>query len=124
MRMELAIVSLPWDEVASILAEAAATNTLHADVPHQACRTLGLMIRSYGWIGRPDSKEMIRLEEQLTTSHDERLRRIALVALVAQVEEARGRKAEHRARLETYRADPSILVAAAAQCTRLPDAEA
>jgi hypothetical protein len=76
LRIELAIVSLPWDEVATMLAEAAAAETLHADALKQACEALGLVIGRYGTIGRPDIQEMIRLEEQLAASDDAPLRRI------------------------------------------------
>jgi hypothetical protein len=124
LRIELAMVSLPWDEVATMLAEAAATNTLHGDALHRACRVSYLVLGKYGMISRPDSKNMVHLEEKLAASHDERLRRIALATLVAQAEEAHGWNAERRTRLEAYRADPSPLVAAAAQFIMLPDAEA
>ena len=124
LRIELAMVSLPWDEVAIILTEAAATDTLHADALHRACLVSNLVLGRYGTIGRPDSKEMVRLEEKLATSHDERLRRIALATLVAQAEEAHCWNTERRARLEAYRADPSPLVAAAAQFTVISHTEA
>jgi hypothetical protein len=124
LRIELAIVSLPWDEMATVLAEAAAMETLHADALHQACNMLGLVIGRHGTVGRPDSKNMVHLEEKLAASHDERLRRIALAALVAQAEESNGWNEEQRARLENYRADSSVLVAAAAQFTMLPNTEA
>ncbi len=123
LRMELAFTALPWKEVATILMDAAAAGTLHADALHQACRMPGLVIGRYGTIGRPDSREMGRLEALLAASQDERLRRIVLATLVTQAEESHGWSAEQRARLETYRADPSPLVAAAAQFTLLPPEE-
>ncbi|MEO6889237.1 MAG: hypothetical protein ABI456_08240, partial [Ktedonobacteraceae bacterium] len=123
LRIELAIASLPWNEVAQLLAEAAATRALHADALHQACSMLDRVIDRYGAVSRPDSKEMVHLEQELAASQDERLRRIALAALVAQVEGPTGWSEEQRARLQTYRADPSVLVAAAAQFTMLPHAE-
>ena len=124
LRVELAMVSLPWDEVATILTEAAATDALHADALHRACLVSDLVLGRYGKIGRPDSKEIVRLEETLAASHDERLRRIALATLAAQAEEAHGWNTERRARLEAYCADPSPLVAAAAQFTVIPQTEA
>lgn len=117
LRIELAITSLPWDEVATMLSEAAATGALHADALSQACDMLRTVRGRYGNAGRPDSKEMSRLETMLATSQDERLRRIALAALVVQAEASKGWSAEQRARLEVYRADTSPLVAAAAQFT-------
>ncbi|HVU67829.1 MAG TPA: hypothetical protein VHD63_11890, partial [Ktedonobacteraceae bacterium] len=123
LRVELAMISLPWDEVATLLEEAAATNVLHGDALYRACHVSMLVLSRYGMIGRPDSKDMIRLEKQLAASSDERLRRIALATLVAQADEAHGWNAERRARLERYRADPSPLVAAAAQFTIIPPAD-
>lgn len=123
LRIELAFVALPWEEVAAVLEEAATTSILHADALHQACSMPGLVIGRYGTIGRPDSREMGRLEALLVANQDERLRRIALAVLIAQAEESHGWSAEQRARLEAYRADPSILVAAAAQFTLLPPGE-
>ena len=124
LRIELAIAALPWDEIANILTEAATTGALHADALQQACETLGQVVDRYSKISRPDCQKMIHLEEQLAASNDERLRRIALAALVAQTKESNTWNAEQRIRLQTYRADPSSLVAAAAQFTMLPNAEA
>lgn len=124
LRVRLTIASLPWDEVASLLAEAAAAGTLHADALTQACSALEQTIGRYGRAGRTDIQEMSRLEEQLAASNDEHLRRIALAALVTQAEAAQSWSAEQRARLQVYRADPSALVASAAQFTMLPNLEA
>nr|MBA2284366.1 hypothetical protein [Ktedonobacteraceae bacterium] len=123
LRIELAFVSLPWDEIAQMLAETAATGALHADALHQACSILGRVLGGYGAVGRPDSKELVRLEKILAASQDERLRRIALAALIAQAEASNSWNAEQRARLQTYRADPSVLVAAEAQFTIPPHEE-
>jgi len=120
LRIKLAITALPWSEVASLLREAAATGILHADALDQAYTSLGFIIGRYGTIERPDSKEIIQLEEELATSHDERLRRIALAALITQAEIPPGWTSERRMRLQTYRQDSSVLVAAAAQFTLLP----
>ncbi len=119
LRIKLAITALPWSEVASLLKEAATTGILHADALDQAYTSLGLIIGRYGTIERPDNKEMI----QLDTSHDERLRRIALAALITQAEIPPGWTDERRMRLQTYRQDSSVLVAAAAQFTLLPPQE-
>ncbi len=123
LRLELAMVSLPWDEVATLLTEAAATNTLHADALYRVCNVSRLVLGRYGMISRPDSRNMVRLEEKLAISPDERLRRIALATLIAQAEEAHGWNDERRARLAIYRADPSPLVASVAQFTILPNVE-
>jgi hypothetical protein len=62
------------------------------------------------------------LEAALAGQDDERLRRIALAALDAQAGDAYGWTAERLTRLRSFRADPSPLVASAAQFT-LPLAE-
>lgn len=122
-RVDLAISFLPWEEVASVLIEAATTGILHADALERACHTLSYVLGRYGHPGRSDSKEMFRLEEMLAAHPDEGLRRIALAALITQAELPPGWDEERRARLQVYRADPSPLVAAAAQFTILPPAE-
>lgn len=123
LRIGLAILFLPWDEVAHLLIEAATTSILHADALAQACHELSSVPGHYGRPSRSDSKEMGRLEEALATHPDERLRRIALATLITQATLPPGWSVERRARLESYRADPSLLVAAAAQFTVLPPAE-
>jgi hypothetical protein len=123
LRIQLAIISLPWDEVATMLENAAAAEELHADALKQACNRLNRVVGRYGSSGRPDIKEMVRLEERLATSHDERLRRVALAALVVHTEAEKDWNESRRARLQIYRADSSLLVAAAAQFTLLPQRE-
>jgi len=124
LRVELAITFLPWDEVASLLIDTAATGTLHADALERACQQLPQILGRYGRSGRPDSNGMGQLEEALSTQADERLRRIALAVLITQASLPPGWTAERRARLQIYLADPSPLVAAAAQFTVVPPAEA
>jgi hypothetical protein len=62
------------------------------------------------------------LERRLAASDDERLRRLALAALVAQAQPPHGWDEVRLTRLRAYRTDRSALVAAAAQFT-LPPAE-
>jgi hypothetical protein len=108
LRVEIIIAGLPWKEVASELVRL--TNTLHADAMSKA------------WWGirqaatRPDAR-LLDLEMTLAASSDERLRWLALVALIAQSAQASGWSDEAIARLEKYRNDPSPLVAEAAQFT-------
>ncbi len=66
---------------------------------------------------RRDVEEVAALEAALTADPDERLRRLALAALIAQAAPPRGWDEARRERLETFRQDPSPLVAAAAQFT-------
>jgi len=124
LRVELAISFLPWDEVATLLIETATTGILHADALQGACQQLSLVSGRYSRSGRSDSKEMGWLEEALASHPDERLRQIALATLIIQVELPPGWTKERRERLQNYRADPSPLVAAAAQFTVVPPAEA
>lgn len=125
LRVELAIEFLPWDEVASLLMEAATTGRLHADALNRACQQLPQAVsRHYRRPARPDYHEMELLEEALAAHPDERLRRIAFAALTTLAASPSGWTAERRARLQVYRADPSPLVAAVAQFTVVPPAEA
>ena len=111
LRVELAIVALPWDEVAAILAQLAATNELHADALNRTCEALQVAIN------RPDFLDMVNLELAFAGSNDERLRRIALAALLAQTQSPHGWSDEQVTRLQFYRLDKSPLVATTAQFT-------
>ena len=123
LRVELAIAFLPWDEVVTLLEMAITRGELHARALNRAYTMLYETMGRYMIAGRSDIKDIVLLEETLATSHDERLRMIALAALVAQSELPQGWNEERRARLQSYRADPSVLVAAAAQFTFLPNKE-
>lgn len=123
LRLGLVMTFLPWEEVASLLREGAASGILHADALAHACHTLSAVLGRYGRPGRSDGAELVQLEEALAAHPDEYLRRIALAALLTQAELPPGWSEERRARLQVYRADPSPLVAAAAQFTVLPSAE-
>ena len=65
---------------------------------------------------RTDGADLASLETALAGSGDDRLRRIALAALVAR-SIAKGWPEECRSRLKVYQRDASALVAAAAQFT-------
>jgi len=85
---------------------------------------LNLIAHSYGsWqseYGSRDPAELLAFETSLAGDSDERLRRLALAALVAQGNGPLGWAPELIARLENYRRDESPLVAAAAQFTFPP----
>ena len=108
LRVELIIQGLPWEEVAAELTKLVAS--LHADALERAKLIIQQASR------RPDAN-LFDLEMALTKNDDERLRRLALAALVAQTQRAPGWSDEAIARLEQYRHDPSPLVAEAAQFT-------
>jgi hypothetical protein len=111
LRVELAIGGLPWSDLAGFLEGLAACGELHADALSVAAAAL----RS--WLPRPDRADLERLEARLAGSADERLRRLALAALVAQAELPGAWNETRLQRLRAYRADRSPLVAAAAQFT-------
>ena len=123
LRIDLAIALLPWDEVVTLLEEALEKGELHAGAVQRAYEKLSWVIGRFDMAARPDVKEMIHLEEKLAANPDERLRRIALAALITQSELPEGWNEERRARLRIYQADPSALVSAAAQFTFPPPNE-
>jgi HEAT repeat protein len=108
LRLKLILSGLPWEEVASELIRL--VDQLHADVLVQ---TEGLIEQA---ISRPDA-DLLDLEMALWTQSDERLRRLALAALIAQSRQAQGWSDACIERLQTYRDDPSPLVAEKAQFT-------
>jgi hypothetical protein len=95
--------------VTSALRELAASGALHGEALMAAVGAIHQAAH------RPDAAGLVTLEEALGQSDDERLRRLGLAALVALAEPPRGWNAERLTRLQGYRADPSWLVAAAAQ---------
>ena len=115
LRVELAAWALPWDELPPLLAHLAASGELHCD----ALGAVVLAVHRTVYF-RPHRNDLTRLESTLAASPDERLRRVALAALVARSDGGRGWDDEHLARLRSYRADPAPLVAAAAQFTLPP----
>jgi hypothetical protein len=96
----------------------AAANELYPDTLQAAVNAV-ITPRSYS----PETERLSELEESLSQSPDERLRRIALAALMAQSGRPRGWTSARRARLRVYQEDPSPLVAAVAQFT-FPSEEA
>lgn len=114
LRVKLAIPVLPWTELADLLERLASTGELHADALAAAASAL------QSWTQRADRLELQHLESRLAPAADDRLRRIALAALVAQAELPGGWSDARLERLRAYRRDSSPLVAAAAQFT-LPD---
>ena len=108
LRIELIIQGLPWEETAPELMKL--TDELHAGALARALDALQQAST------RPDAR-LFELETTFAASEDERLRRLALAALVAQSMQAKGWSDEAIARLQTYREDSSPLVAEAAQFT-------
>ena len=111
LRAGLAIEALPWQELAAMFERLASAGELHADVLAACIMALG------SWAGRTDNADLARLEADLSGRSDERLRRLALAALVVQAALPEGWSEARLGRLRAYREDPSPLVAAAAQFT-------
>ncbi len=116
-RIKLAVESLPWKELAQFFIDLNNRGELHADALFIATHTLNSISRHR----QRDIKEIIDLETTLATSEDEKLRRIALAALIAQTNSRLGWNQERVDKLLNYRQDTSALVAAAAQFTFPPD---
>lgn len=114
LQARLAIPVLPWTELADLLERLAFNGELHADTLAAAVSTL------QSWNQRADRLELQHLESRLASASDDRLRRFALAALIAQAELPGGWNDARLERLRDYRRDSSPLVAAAAQFT-LPD---
>ena len=113
LRAGLAMIALPWAEAHTELAGLAARGELHADALHKAMGELPSLTRR-----RTD--ELGLLEVALSAADNEVLRRLALAALASRAD-SHGWDDELRARLEVYRADPSLLVASAAEFTLPPE---
>ncbi len=113
LRLGLILLGLPWQEVAPELIRL--TDSLHADALAKAQLVIQQATR------RPEA-DLLSLEMTLAASDDERLRRLALSALLAQSRQARGWSDALIERLSLYRSDPSPLVAEAAQFTFVPQA--
>ncbi|VEP18984.1 conserved hypothetical protein [Hyella patelloides LEGE 07179] len=115
LRIQLAIASLPWKEVGQFLIELSNKGELHADALTTAINAIATVNR------RGDLVNIDELETILNNSEDEKLRRIALSALIAQANTILGWNQARIDRLLSYRQDNSILVAAAAQFTFPPN---
>jgi len=108
LRIEIIVRGLPWEEVGPACLQL--VDKLHADA-------LGWMEKALLQAAtRPDA-QLYDLETTFAASSDERLRRLALEALIAQSRQPGGWSDELIERLEIYRQDPSALVAEAAQFT-------
>jgi hypothetical protein len=128
-RVELAITGLLWQEVAQYLAGLGQSNELHPEALMAAVRAIeeseyrsaSRANYSAEAVAEPAQQTGLNLlEAVLADSPDERLRRLALAALVAQAGGSSGWTEELRARLDRYQQDPAPLVAAAAQFTFPP----
>ncbi len=115
LQVELAVSALLWNAVTALLQHLATTDLLHAEVVTATVVALQSHAR------RADATDLTAVEVALAREADPRLRRVALAALVAYSQPPRGWDAERVARLQHYRADPSPLVAAAAQFTFPPE---
>jgi hypothetical protein len=116
LQVELAIPALPWQELAMFFQKLVASEQMHPEVLWTAVSGIVQVDR------RNDANELIQLEEILSASDDDRLRRIALAGLISQ-SQTDGWNSERRERLYTFRNDPSPLVAEKAQFTLLPDVD-
>ncbi len=110
LQVELAIPALPWDELAIFFQKLAVSDQMHPEVLFTAVD--GIRETT----GRNDANQ---LEELLVASNDDRLRRIALAALITQ-SQTHGWNNERKQRLYAFRNDPSVMVASSAQFILLP----
>lgn len=93
---------------------------LEALAPRLHAESLMTLIGSLANTDSPDLADWSRVERRLGSSDDERLRRVALAALLQQALRA-GWTTELRERLESYRRDPAPLVASAAAVVFPPE---
>lgn len=114
LRVELATYVLPWPELAALLRQLVESGQMHPEALVAAVEGLNRAA------SRSDVADLAQLEAEFSNSNDDRLRRLALAALVAQSRSPQGWNEERLARLRSYRNDPSPLVAAAAQFTFPP----
>lgn len=110
LRVEIAIYALPWNELTALLTQLIASDEMHADALALAAQAIE---------HSTDATNLANLEAALANNSDERLRRLALAALVAQ-SQSRGWDSQRLERLHSYRTDSSPMVAAAAQFTLPP----
>ena len=117
IQIELAVKFLPWNELTQFFIDINNRGELHADALFIATHSLNYI----GAYRQKDIEEIINLEITLAASKDEKLRRLALSALIAQTNDRLGWNQARLDRLLVYRQDKSTLVAAAAQFTFPPD---
>jgi hypothetical protein len=108
LRIRIILRGLAWEEATQELIQL--REVLHADAMGKAESAIQYAA------SRPDA-DLFGLEMALATSTDERLRRLALAALIAQSQQTQGWSDERIARLQVYKDDISPLVAEAAQFT-------
>lgn len=123
-RLRLAAVSLSGDELAERLI--ASNESLHSDALAAVLMTFegdasdSTIANLLGSRRLVDRTALQQLERRLAGHPDERLRRIALAALIAQSQAFAGWTQELRERLKAYAEDSSPLVASAAAFTFPP----
>jgi len=110
-RVRLAFLYLPMGELIALFQSLSRRNELHAEALMSACQ----LISSGSSHFEPAQWE--EFEAAFAASADERLRRLAFAALHAQSAKQNSWDKARLARLQTYRADPSPLVAAVAAFT-------
>jgi HEAT repeat protein len=108
LRIDLAKY-LPREELVDFLTSLAEKNELHDHALESACE----LINYY----RFTMDDLAFMEASLAGHADERLRYLAFCMLKKQTSRKKGWSPEYRERLQRYRADPSLLVASAAQFT-------
>lgn len=117
LQARLAVAGLEVTDLAPFFTEMAGCGALHEGA-------LSVAIPAIQGIGqRADSAQLVSFEEALASSSDPRLRRLGLAALVGLSLSPLGWDDTRKARLRHYRADPALLVAAAAQFIFLPAEE-
>ena len=104
-RVYLTFSYLPIEELIALLRSLSERNELHAEALMYLCQVIKSQYGLADWEA---------FEAALAASPDERLRRLAFAALEAQSTKQGSWDKARLARLQTYRADPSPLVAAAA----------
>ena len=109
LAIRLAPRILGWKELAAMLVQLGAQDLLHVDA----------MVAAFDAVRSTLHPE--HLEALLAAEADPRLRRLAVEALSGAAGPGKGWSAARRERLQTYRKDPSPLVAGAAELVLLPD---
>jgi hypothetical protein len=113
LRARLAVAALPWTELPELFAAMARSEELHAE---------SLTAAAVAIVGAARSDESPEeLEAALAGKRDERLRRLALAALIEAAQRAPGWDEERLTRLRLFQADRSPLVAEAAQYVFPPE---
>lgn len=114
LQVKLAVYALPWDELATFFQQLAVSEKMHPQALLTASSEITIAQQ------RNDAHELVQLEEILAPSEDDKLRYIALTALITQ-SQVLGWNSERISRLYAFRNDASIMVAEKAQFTFLPD---